>query len=337
MRITQRFGHLFLLLTLFSVISSSLYAQLGDKYPNYSEHEYEGMRYGLFKPVGYDANKSYPVVIYLHGSTDTTSWDQPWYESSFQKKNPCFVLTPKSIEANLGWGSTFFKGQSANMRKTLAVLDDLISEYSINTNRLYINGTSMGGFGVFSALYEEEGKFAAAYVICGGGTTQATMKYFETPMWIFHGEIDPVVPVKMSRDIYKEIIDHDGKVVRYTEYPGVEHNSWVNANNEKTLQKWLFMQEKGANHGAPEAVNNVALKTDSNGKSTISWDLAPADKHMDKEVWFYKLYNGETVIAEIDNDVSTYSEALKSGESYHIVSVNYFFKESKPSNEVSVK
>ena len=40
---------------------------------------------------------------------------------------------------------------------------------------------------------------------------------------------------------------------------------------------------------------------------------------------------------KIDNDKSTYTTTSKSGEAYHLIAVNYFFMESNPSNEVSVK
>jgi predicted peptidase len=73
----------------------------------------------------------------------------------------------------------------------------------------------------------------------------------DTPLWIFHGEIDDVVPVSLSRDIYKEIIRIGGKKVIYTEYPGVKHNSWINASRETRLPGWLFAQEKGKPMKAP--------------------------------------------------------------------------------------
>ena len=66
----------------------------------------------------------------------------------------------------------------------------------------------------------------------------------DTPLWIFHGEADDVVPVGLSRDVYKEIIRLGGKNVRYTEYPGVKLNSWENVLQEKALEPWLFAQKK---------------------------------------------------------------------------------------------
>ncbi|NUO81884.1 hypothetical protein HUU05_17570 [candidate division KSB1 bacterium] len=50
----------------------------------YAERYYEGMRYGLFVPPSYDPNQSYPLIISLHGSTDTVSWDLSWYHDPIQ-------------------------------------------------------------------------------------------------------------------------------------------------------------------------------------------------------------------------------------------------------------
>jgi predicted peptidase len=65
-----------------------------------------------------------------------------------------------------------------------------------------------------------------------------------TPLWIFHGEEDDVVPVSYSRKIYNEIVRLGGTKVKYTEYPSVKHNSWENVSEEKDLSKWLFSHQK---------------------------------------------------------------------------------------------
>jgi predicted peptidase len=120
-----------------------------------------------------------------------------------------------------------------------------VKKYNIDTNRLYLYGISMGGFGVFSIVAKEKGKFAAAYAVCGGSDVKAAPQLLSTPLWIFHGSDDDVVPVSLSRDVYKEMIRLGGQKVKYTEYPGVKHNSWENVAQEKSLVTWLFAQRKG--------------------------------------------------------------------------------------------
>jgi predicted peptidase len=221
----------------------SVEAQPDQKY-GYSQHHHKSLRYGLFKPHAYDAEKSYPLIVYLHGSRDTVSRDLIWYQDAVQKETPMFVLTPKCEISDQGWGNTWHDGHNITTLKTLELIDSIVDKFSIDRNRLYIYGISMGGFGVFSILAKEKGKFAGAYAVCGGSDVKAAPKLLGTPLWIFHGEDDDVVPVRLSRDVYKEMIRLGGKKVKYTEYPGVKHNSWENVSREESLIPWLLAQQK---------------------------------------------------------------------------------------------
>jgi hypothetical protein len=75
-------------------------ASLTSKYTNYTEHNYKDVAYGLFKPTNYDPTKSYPLIVYLHGSNDLASRDMLWYQQEMQKQHPAFVITPKCKETN---------------------------------------------------------------------------------------------------------------------------------------------------------------------------------------------------------------------------------------------
>lgn len=234
-----------ILLVLFVLITFSSQSQsLQKKYKTYSQNYSRGMRYGLFTPPNYDKSRSYPLIVYLHGSRDTVSHDTGYYSEVFQSRRPLFFLTPKCTDPNLGWGDTWHEEHSPHASKVLKLIDSLAARYNIDKKRIYIYGISMGGFGVFSMLAKEPGKFAAAYAICGGSDTKAASKLLNTPLWIFHGSADDVVPVYLSRDIYKEIVRLGGKLVKYTEYEGVKHNSWENALKEPGLNEWLFSYPK---------------------------------------------------------------------------------------------
>src|SRR3989442_91030 len=62
-----------------------------------------------------------------------------------------------------------------------------------------------------------------------------------TPVWLFHGAADRTVPPTDSRGL-AEALRRAGAPARYTEYPGVGHNSWESAYNESELWRWLFSQ-----------------------------------------------------------------------------------------------
>jgi predicted peptidase len=68
---------------------------------------------------------------------------------------------------------------------------------------------------------------------------EVAKKIGKTPVWIFHGDADEAVPVANSRKMY-EALEAAGGDVRYTEYPGVGHNSWDKAYADRELTTWLF-------------------------------------------------------------------------------------------------
>lgn len=225
-------------------LNASGQTPLTSKYNNYTEHKYKDVPYGLFKPTNYDPTKSYPLIVYLHGSNDLVSRDMLWYQQEIQKQYPAFVITPKCKETNQGWGNTWTDKHTDATSKTLLLVDSLVTQYKIDVNRLYVYGISMGAFGVFSILQKEQGKFAAGFAICGGSDTKAANKLLTTPLWIFHGAEDDIVPVRLSRNVYEEMIKLGGSKVKYTEYSGLKHNSWDSALGEKTLPEWLFSHRK---------------------------------------------------------------------------------------------
>jgi len=328
------------LLILLVVWSGSIKAQLGKARPGYQQAYYQGMRYGLFKPVDYDSKKSYPLIIYLHGSTDTVSRDISWYQDNVQKENPCFVLTPKTTEANQGWGNTWESKHTPAIEKTLSLLDSLIKKYNIDQDRLYLYGISMGAFGTFSILAKEPNKFAGAYAVCGGSNLEVASRIV-TPLWIFHGSEDDVVPVRLSSNMYDEMIKCGNKTVRYTEYATVKHNSWKNATREKTLTKWLLSQQKGKIGRTPTATADVTLQKKFNSAAHLQWKNLPSATEKNHDgIWYYKIFRDDKLIGEVDGDVyefNDYKYNSNAGHEYYVVAVNYFFKESKPSGHVTLE
>src|SRR5437016_13047924 len=78
---------------------------------------------------------------------------------------------------------------------------------------------------------------------------EAAKKIGKTPVWIVHGGDDPVVPVTESRRM-NEAMKTLGGEVRYTEYPGVGHNSWEKAYAEPELLTWMLSKTISANPGS---------------------------------------------------------------------------------------
>ena len=322
-------------------------AQLETKYPNYKELEYKGLNYGFYKPLDYDTNKSYPLVMVLNGFNDTITHDLVYYKETFQKNNPCFVLTPichgNPFEGG-GWYDPFNDTLLRDGKLAVEIIEKTVHNYNIDTNRLYIHGGSMGGHGTFGILSKFPETFAAAYIICGAAKVEIAKRLINIPLWIFHGELDDAVPIHLSRNIYNEIIKQGGNKVRYTVYQGVKHNSWENASEEKTLETWLFKQEKGKIDGIPDTPEGFTVEkhpSDYIGNDNIlKWDLPLKQPHRDIDIWYYIILKNNEVLVEVDGNINHYIDhVILDNEyySYKLIAVNYYFKKSKPTKSVGIK
>ena len=215
------------------------------------------LNYRLFTPKNYKSGEKYPLILFLHGSGERGSDNQKqvgYFAASVfaddftQAAHPCFLVAPQCPE-NDSWAAirgtrqdgTLSDAPTEPLRLTLEMLAGLQKEFSLDANRLYITGLSMGGYGTWDALARRPGLFAAAVPICGGGDPATAKRFAGTPVWDFHGGADPVVSPARSHHMIIALREAGG-APQFTEYPGVGHNSWEKAYREPTLTEWLFRQ-----------------------------------------------------------------------------------------------
>jgi len=226
----------------------------------YRNAQGESIPYRLLVPKGYDAAKKYPLVLFLHGAGERGDDNEAQLNNDevlclasdeVAAKHPCFLVAPQ-CPAKAKWVEVPWDTKkphktpqqpSTPLRLALESLDALAKEFSIDPARRYVTGLSMGGYGSFDACLRRPGYFAAAVPICGGADASRARDLAATSFWIFHGGSDSVVPVGRSRSIY-HLLKAAGANVRYTEYPGVDHNSWTKAYHEPGLAEWLFVQHR---------------------------------------------------------------------------------------------
>lgn len=221
----------------------------------------------ILTPANYSPTKKYPLLVFLHGAGERGSdnekqlfWGSGLFTDSLNRyRYPAIVVFPQcptnSYWANVtrtdrkdSLGGFVFDTTATGPRKPLGLvlqfIDTLLAHGNIDPQRVYIAGLSMGGFGTFEALSRRPDLFAAAIPICGGGRTEYVKRYApKLPIWVFHGDADPVVPVLFSR-MMVDALKKQGAKVKYTEYPGVGHDSWQNAFREPEFLSWLFAQRK---------------------------------------------------------------------------------------------
>lgn len=214
-------------------------------------------KYVVYLPPDYTKSKRWPVVLFLHGAgergDDGLAQSQVGIGGAVRfhaDRFPAVIVMPQ-CRKEVWWTDPAMEAQA------LAALDASIKEFKGDKSRVYLTGLSMGGYGTFALGAKHAARFAAMAPICGGavrpnrrGVPQAPAPtgdpYAETakgigtkPIWIFHGAADPTVPVTESQKM-RDAIKAAGGDPKYSEYPGVGHNSWDKAYNEVEFPKWLF-------------------------------------------------------------------------------------------------
>ena len=102
----------------------------------------------------------------------------------------------------------------------------------------------MGGLGTFESVYRYPDIYAAALPICGGGdVNHCDKRVTKTGFWVFHGAADAVVDPQLSRDMVEKLKSLKAEV-KYSEYPGVNHDSWKNAFAEPDYLSWMLSHKK---------------------------------------------------------------------------------------------
>ena len=201
-------------------------------------------------PLKTTAGEKYPLVIALHGSGGSVKASTVLARQPMREQYPAFVMVPEAGQG-FTWAKTdaFNRKGRGDLPEKLPVLIEtirsLLKTEAIDPARVYITGQSLGGIGSWGAIAQYPELFAAAVPVCGAWAVADVPKMKGVAVWAFHGEKDPTVPVHFSRDLTGAITKAGG-TAKYTEYPGVGHNSWEKAYDETEMWKWLFAQRKGA-------------------------------------------------------------------------------------------
>jgi predicted peptidase len=224
----------------------------------YADPEDGKLLYRLMKPKDYDAQRKYPLVLFLHGAGERgednmaqLKWGcEDFASDKNRKQHPCFVVVPQCPEneqwVDVPWTAdrhTMPEKPTAALRMSLELLAALEKEFSIDADRVYITGLSMGGFGVWDAVQRHPDRFAAAAPVCSGGDPQFAERIAHVPIWAFHGAKDTVVKPHRSREMV-EAIQAAGGRPKHTEYPDASHNSWTPTYANPELYAWMFGQRR---------------------------------------------------------------------------------------------
>jgi len=230
------------------------------------EHYIKGtdsLNYRILFPKDFSKDKKYPVVLFLHGAGERGDDNeaQLTHGSDLFLENredfPAIVIFPQAPKDDY-WAKVEVKRDSmpfqfkfknketttTSLQLVMELMDAIIQEEFVNTNRIYVGGLSMGGMGTYEIVYKRPKMFAAAFAICGGANPEIAEAYpADFNIWIFHGKKDDVVFPKYSEAMARAI-NHYGGNAKLSLYPEDNHNSWDSAFAEPNLLPWLFSQKR---------------------------------------------------------------------------------------------
>lgn len=222
----------------------------------YKNKQAESLPYRIYLPPQL-LTSPMPVVLFLHGAGERGDDNNAQVIHGIKdmidwsiKHEPAIIIAPQCPEgqrwAEVDWNKlshTMPPEISSPMKLALEILDKVVADYPADKNRLYITGLSMGGYGTWDIIQRLPRKFAAAIPVCGGGDITGAPLFKDLPIWAFHGDADTSVPVSRSRDMVAALKACGGNV-KYTEYPGVGHNSWSATYSNPAVLQWLFSQRR---------------------------------------------------------------------------------------------
>ena len=192
----------------------------------------------LYVPATYSADKEYSLLVYLHGAGDRG--DGPLYTSgtgseAFITKDVIemygedfIIFAPrcpsgyKWVESDWTPGTYNYSATPISQPMSAAIsyiYDEILTTYSINENRIYVTGDSMGGGGTWDIILREPDLFAAALPTAGyNDAAQAANIREDLAIWIHHTKQDPIVSAVGDQAMYEALVDLGRTNVKYTEY-----------------------------------------------------------------------------------------------------------------------
>ena len=226
----------------------------------------DSLPYRILLPKNFDSTKEYPLLLFLHGAGERGNDNEAqlyhlsnfFLSYEFRNSFPSIIIFPQCPK-NSYWAKikgipnpkypTQKESFSDNLPKNLqlliveSLLSNIENTYKIDPNKRYIAGLSMGGMGTFELVARNPNYFAAGIAICGGANPNWAKFFKNTPLWIFHGMKDKVVPPELSINMYNSIKTYNSES-KLTLYENIGHNSWDPAFKEVEIMNWLFSFKK---------------------------------------------------------------------------------------------
>lgn len=245
------------LLTIILFVAANLCLSAQTNYTFISHHNVvkDGYNFWVSVPDTYEEQKGeIPVVLFLHGASLCGN------DLNRVRKYGCLDAISMGRDINAIIIAPQNPGGAWNSFKVLNILNWVTKQYAVDTNRIYLIGMSLGGFGTIEFLANHGEKIAASMELCGGTIRKDLCKLNQVPLWIIHGTADKAVPVSRATEI-QEAMRKCGStdLLRLDKWAGVNHGALARLFYLKATYDWLFSHSKADN---PRQVNkDIKLKS----------------------------------------------------------------------------
>jgi dienelactone hydrolase len=227
--------------------------------------------YVLWVPKDYTPDKAWRLIISLHGQNGTGDQFIRNWLPDVQRDGTTFLLCPSAGRG--GWGASLL-----GYHHILDSLHDVLAAYSIDADRVFVDGASMGGNGsfqfacfypdLFAGAAPRSGGPAFRYIPTGTGkqdrtvTAEGLENLLATPLYWIVGAKDPEVPNAWVK-IAKAQLDPLKSDFTFREFPEGGHE-WFPQENAAVLE-WMGTKRRDAY--APR----VALDTNERAYNRNFW------------------------------------------------------------------
>lgn len=208
-----------------------------------------GYDFWLYAPQSYFDNPDakMPLIIYLHGAKlcghGLRSFHKYLTLDAIAKGRNIEAMVVSPQNHGGGW-----KPERLNN-----ILEWVVENYRVDTNRVYVVGMSLGGYGAMDFVGTYPHKIAAAMALCGGCTLSNVQGLGTLPFWILHGTVDRAVTVGQSKKVVTALQEQgNDKLLRFDWLPGANHGRLARIYYLEQTYQWLFSHSLSDN---PRQVN----------------------------------------------------------------------------------
>ena len=198
-----------------------------------------GYPFILSKPKGYVKGQPMPLIVFLHGkslSGDSLEKLKAYGTISAIMKGkqiPALVVAPQTPEGQ-GWVPA----------KIMRLINHIKRIASVDTNRIYVTGMSMGGYGTFRFVAAYPHIVAAATPMAGGGDIHGAKNLSTVPLWVLHGKKDVDVPFVQLLKMVAAIAKCDSMKCIFTPFPKLGHAEFTQMFEKDELYEWLLAHKR---------------------------------------------------------------------------------------------